>query len=184
LKHRILFKLSASIACYKACHLISRLIQNGYEVQTVCTPATFEFIGASTLEGLTGRPVLSNIFAPGRAMDHINLMKWSELVIVCPATANQINKMAAGIGDDPLSVLFLAHDFKKPYWVVPAMNEKMWQHPATQDAQKKLRSWGVKILEPAVGRQACGDVGPGRMLEPETIESLVDNYFRQGEVTV
>lgn len=184
MKQRILFKLSASIAAYKACQLISRLVQGDFEVQTACTVSTFQFVGAATLEGLTSRPVYSDLFQAGKAMDHIDLMKWADLIILCPATANQINKMSSGIGDDVLSTLFLAHDFKKPYWVVPAMNEKMWNHPATQLSLQKLREWGLKILEPAVGRQACGDIGPGRMLEPELIESLIRSHFHSGEVRV
>lgn len=184
MKRRILFKLSGSIAAYKACAVISRLAQSDFEVQTVCTPSTLEFIGQATLSGLTGKPVLTNTFEPARAMDHIHLAKWAELTILCPATANQINKMAAGIGDDIVSTLFLAHDFKKPYWIVPAMNEKMWSHPATQASVAKILTWGVKVVDPTVGHQACGDFGAGRMVEPEILESLIKDHFRSLEATL
>ena len=170
---KILFQLSGSIACYKACHVISRLVQAGHEVQTVATKSALEFVGAATLEGLTGKPVVSEVFEPGRYMDHINLAKWADLVVLCPASANTINKMAAGIGDDLVSTLFLAHDFKKPYLVAPAMNTKMYQHPATAASIAKLRGWGVEILETASGVLACGDVGEGRLLEPDLILSEI-----------
>ncbi len=182
MKRKILFKLSGSIAAFKACSLISKLVQAGYEVQTACTPSTFQFVGAATLEGLTGKPVLSDTFTPGRAMDHIHLVKWADMVILCPATASQLNKLASGIADDIVSTLFLAHDFDKPYWIVPAMNEKMWLHPATQKSVKTLREWDLQVLEPDVGHQACGDYGPGRMLEPDLVQSLVDSHFMQGEI--
>ena len=178
MKHRILFNLSGSIAAYKACSLISKLAQSDFEVQPVCTPSTLEFVGPATLNGLSGKTVLTCVFDPTRAMDHINLAKWAELTILCPATANQINKMASGISDDIVSTLFLAHDFQKPYWIVPAMNEKMWSHPATRASVSKLTSWGIKVIDPSFGHQACGDIGAGRMVEPEILESLIKEYFR------
>ncbi len=168
-KSKILFQLTGSIACYKSAVLISRLVQNGYEVQTVCTPSALEFIGAATLEGLTGKKVFSHLFKPGQMMDHIHLAKWADLAILCPATAHSINRLALGLADDCIGALFLAYDFKKPYLVAPAMNQAMFQHPATQAALGKLESWSVQILPTDVGHQACGDEGPGRLLDPEKI---------------
>ncbi|MEO7598720.1 MAG: flavoprotein, partial [Opitutus sp.] len=98
----VLFLLSGSIACYKACTAISRLAQAGVTVQTVATPAALRFVGAPTLEGLSGRPVFSDVFEPGRALDHINLARAADLAIVCPATANTVNRLAAGLADDPI----------------------------------------------------------------------------------
>jgi phosphopantothenoylcysteine decarboxylase / phosphopantothenate---cysteine ligase len=169
LKGKVLFQLSGSIACYKACHVLSRLVQAGYDVQVVATRGALEFVGAATLEGLSGKPVLSDVFTPGHQMDHIHLMKWADLVVLCPASANTINKLAAGVGDDLLTTLFLAHDFQKPYLVAPAMNTKMYDHPATRASLTKLSSWGVEILETASGTLACGDVGEGKLLDPEII---------------
>jgi phosphopantothenoylcysteine decarboxylase / phosphopantothenate---cysteine ligase len=166
-RNKILFKLSGSIACFKAAALISKLVQAGFEVQTVATSSALKFVGEATLEGLTGKKVLSDTFERGDLMGHINWAKWADLVIVCPATANTINKLANGIGDDLVTTLFLAHDFKKPYLVAPAMNTRMIEHPATQDSLAKLRSFGVEILEPSAGTLACGDVGNGRLIEPE-----------------
>jgi len=166
---KILFQLTGSIACYKACFAISRLVQEGCEVKTACTRSALQFIGPATLEGLTRKSVYSEMFERERALDHVDLAKWYDLAVLCPATANILGKLAGGIGDDCVSTLFLAHDFKKPYLIVPAMNKSMYEHPATKRSMKVLKSWGVKVLGAATGRQACGDVGPGRMLEPGEI---------------
>lgn len=168
-KSKILIKMSGSIAGYKACYLISRLKQEGFDIQVVATESTLKFIGPATLEGLTGRPVICDTFASGHAMDHIYLNRWADLIIAIPATANFINKIAQGIGDDLVSTLFLAHDFKKPYLLAPAMNTAMYLHPATQNSLKQLNSMGIKILETASGVLACGEVGWGKLLDPELI---------------
>jgi phosphopantothenoylcysteine decarboxylase/phosphopantothenate--cysteine ligase len=166
---KILFQLSGSIAAYKACFVISRLVQEGHELEIACTPGALEFIGAATLEGLTGKPVFANVFQDGRKMDHIHLAQWADLAILCPATAGTINRLAAGFAEDAVGTLFLAWDLRKPYLVAPAMNQQMWAHPATRSGLERLTSWGVRVLGTGEGRQACGDVGPGRLLEPEQI---------------
>jgi phosphopantothenoylcysteine decarboxylase / phosphopantothenate---cysteine ligase len=170
---KVLFKISGSIAAFKACSLISRLVKEGVEVQVVATPSALKFVGAATLEGLTGKKVFSEVFAEGQMMNHIHLDRWAQAVILCPASANCINQMAAGLGDDLVKTLFLAHDFSVPYFIVPAMNEKMWNHPATKLSVKKLLDFGVKVLSPNAGSLACGEVGEGRMLEPEEIYKLM-----------
>ncbi|MGE3973368.1 MAG: flavoprotein [Bdellovibrionales bacterium] len=170
---RILFALTGSIACFKACTLVSRLVQNGFEVQCAVTDSALQFVGEATLEGLTGNPIFKNVYENSRMMDHIHLSKWADAMIVCPATANMINKLATGLGDDPVSTLALAHDFQKPLWIVPAMNQNMFSHPATQQSLKTLKSWGARVIDTDNGHQACGDVGPGRMKEPEQIYSLI-----------
>ncbi|MEY4615696.1 MAG: hypothetical protein RJB66_656 [Pseudomonadota bacterium] len=167
-KH-ILFLMSGSIAAYKSCHVISQLVQKGHQVQVVTTPSAMNFIGAATLEGLTGRPVVCDLYAPNHMMEHIHLARWADLVILCPATANTINKMAQGIGDDLVTSLFLAHDFKKPFLIAPAMNTAMYEHPLTQASLEKLKALGLKILATGAGALACGEVGAGRLLEPEQI---------------
>ena len=168
-RSKVLFQISGSIAAYKSAGIISKLVQSGYEVQTVATPSALKFIGAATLEGLTGKPVLTDMFAPGQLMDHINLIKWADLVILAPATANTLNRLAQGLADDLIGALFLAHDWQKPYLIAPAMNTKMYTHPATQKSLNTLREWGVKILPTAEGYLACGDEGQGKMLEPDLI---------------
>lgn len=172
-KSKILFQLSGSIACYKACMVISRLVQEGHEVQTACTKNSLQFIGPATLEGLTGKSVFSDAFECGRMMDHIHLAQWADLAILCPATADSINRLANGIGTDTIGTLFLAYDLHKPYLVAPAMNQAMFKHPATQKSLAQLEDWGVDVLATEYGRQACGDVGYGRLLEPEKIYSKI-----------
>ena len=180
-KSKILFQLSGSIACFKACQLLSRLVQEGYDVEVVATKAALSFVGEATLEGLTGKRVHSDTFAPGEYMNHIHLIRWADLAIVCPATANTLAKMAAGIGDDLLTTLFLAHDFKKPYLIAPAMNTQMMIHPATQNAMTRLREWGVEILNAGSGSLACGEFGEGRLPEPDDILREIKNKL--GTVT-
>lgn len=171
---RLLFLLSGSISCYKACHAISRLAQAKIEVQTVATAGALRFIGASTLEGLTGRPPFTNLWENGRAMDHIELARWADLALLCPASANTLNRLASGLADDPVGALFLAWELqKKPWWVAPAMNSAMLAHPATQMSIQKLTTMGVRVLPPDSGALACGEIGAGRLMEPETIVTHV-----------
>jgi phosphopantothenoylcysteine synthetase/decarboxylase len=170
---KVLFLLTGSIACYKACNVISKLVQAGGVVKTVCTPNALKFIGKSTLEGLTHHAVYMDTFEDRSALEHIELTKWMDLAIICPATANIMNKMAAGVADDFVSTLFLAWDQKKPYLVAPAMNRNMWAHPATRRSVKTLGEWGVKVLGTGKGYQACGDIGEGRLLEPGDIHKEI-----------
>ena len=170
----ILFILSGSIACYKACDAISQLVQRGHRVRAVATEAAQRFVGVATLEGLTREKVSSDLFAAGEALDHITLARWADLTIVCPATAHTLNRMAAGLGDDLAGALLLAHDWKKPLLVAPAMNPAMWTHPATLASAAKLRAWGVRFVEPGSGRTACGEVGEGRLAEPDEIVAALE----------
>lgn len=173
--YKILIKITGSIAAYKSAYLISRLVQDGNEVKVVASETALKFIGSATLEGLTANPVYTDSFEAGKMMSHINLVKWADLTIVCPASANTINKLANGTGDTLLTSLFLAHDLSKPYLLAPAMNTAMFTHPATQESLKKLSGWGVKILPTAEGYLACGDYGSGKLLEPDNIISHI--YF-------
>ncbi len=175
LKSKILFKITGSIAAYKSAYLISKLVQNGFEVQTVVTSSSLQFIGKATLEGLTGKPVLVDQYEDGKMMSHINLMKWADLIILCPASANTINKMANGIADNLVTSLFLAHSWDKPYLIAPAMNTAMYKHPATQESLNKLNGWGVDILPTGSGHLACGDIGEGKLLEPDIIYDHIIN---------
>lgn len=170
----LLFILSGSIACYKACDAISQLVQRGHRVRTVATEAALRFVGAATLEGLTGGKVAHDLFAEGEALDHIALTRWADLVIVCPATANTLNRMSAGIADDLAGALLLAHDWKKPLLVAPAMNPAMWSHPATVAAVRRLQAWGARFVPVGAGRTACGEVGEGRLAEPAAIVAAIE----------
>lgn len=166
----VLVLLTGSIAAYKACTVISRLAQSGVTVQTAATPAALRFVGSVTLEGLSGRPAFTDLWEPSRALDHIELARAADLALVCPATANTLNRLTAGLADDPVGALFLAWELdRKPWWVAPAMNHRMWQHPATAQSLATLRRWGVRVLDPIDGPHACGEGGAGRLLEPEAI---------------
>jgi phosphopantothenoylcysteine decarboxylase/phosphopantothenate--cysteine ligase len=173
-KGKILFKISGSIATFKSAALVSKLVHADYEVEIVMSKSALEFVGRATFEGLTGRRVHADTFESGSYMSHIHLDKWADLVVLCPATANTINKLASGIGDDLLTTLFLAHDFAKPYLLAPAMNTRMYLHPATQQSIQTLRSWGVTVLEADSGVLACGDTGAGRLLEPDTLFATIE----------
>ena len=174
----LLFVLTGSIAAYKACDALSQLVKRGHRVRTVATEAALHFVGPATLEGLTGAPVLSGMFAPGTALDHIELTRWADAVVVCPATANTLNRFAAGLADDLPGALFLAHDRRKPWLVAPAMNPAMWAHPATAAAVERLRAWGVRFIGPAEGRTACGEEGEGRMVEAGAVVDAVEAALR------
>lgn len=174
---KILYKITGSIAAYKSTQVISRLMQAGFKVQTVVSKDALNFIGAATLEGLTGRPVYHDQFASGTMMSHINLVKWADLTIVAPATANTINRLAQGDGGTLLRALFVAHDWTKPYLIAPAMNTNMYTHPATQKSLKTLADWGVTVLPTAEGYLVCGDEGLGKLLEPEDLLAAIWEKF-------
>jgi phosphopantothenoylcysteine decarboxylase/phosphopantothenate--cysteine ligase len=171
---KILFILSGSIACYKACVAISQLVQRGHEVRTVATTAALKFVGVATLEGLTRGRVWTDLFEPGAALEHITLARWADIVVICPATANTLNRMSAGLGDDLAGALLLAHEWSKPLLIAPAMNPAMWSHPATQASVRRLREWGARFVDIGSGRTACGEVGEGRLPEPEEIVAAIE----------
>ncbi|MDN5280714.1 MAG: phosphopantothenoylcysteine decarboxylase / phosphopantothenate---cysteine ligase [Clostridiales bacterium] len=168
-KKNVLFQLTGSIACYKACGIISKLVQNGCDVQTLATDAAMEFVGNATLEGLTRRPVITSMFERNKNMAHISLVDWADIFVLCPASANSINALACGLADTLIGATFLSNNFRKPYLIAPAMNNNMYDHPATQEALKKLENWGAIILPTGEGRLACGTTGKGRLLDPEII---------------
>ncbi|WP_081941892.1 phosphopantothenoylcysteine decarboxylase domain-containing protein [Spirochaeta lutea] len=170
--------LTGSIAAYKACALLSLLVKQGHTVQTVATPGALRFVGATSLEALSGRPVLHDLFAARDSMEHIELRRWSDLFLLYPATANRINQLAAGLAPDLLGALFLANNQTKPFWIAPAMNSAMLNHPATRQSLARLETWGCRILPWESGRLACGDEGGGRLLSPETTARLVSRLFR------
>jgi len=171
---RLLFQLTGSIACFKACELISRLAKRGFEVQTVASAGALRFVGAATLEGLTGRAPFTDLYEAGRTMDHIRLARWANAALLCPATANSLNRLAAGLADDAIGALFLAWELeRKPYLIAPAMNATMWDHPATRASRERLAGFGVRLLPVGDGRLACGEQGEGRLLEVDELEKHV-----------
>jgi len=171
----ILFVLTGSIAAAKACSVVSALVQRGHRVRTAITAAGLKFVGPATLEGLTGEAPQTDLFAPGTALDHIELARWADLTVVCPATAHSINRFAVGLADDLAGALLLARERDRPLLIVPAMNPAMWSHPATQAAVTRLQEWGARFVAPGAGRTACGEVGEGRMAEPEEIVAVIES---------
>lgn len=175
---RILFMMSGSIACAKATALISAWTKAGHAVRVAATPSVPNFVGAATLEGLSGHPVFGDTFETGRAMDHIELARWADLVVVCPASASLLARFANGLADDAVSTLWQATwDRDKPQFVVPAMNTHMWNYPATRENVERLTRWGVHVLPTARGDLACGETGAGRMLEPEDIRQRIESLL-------
>jgi phosphopantothenoylcysteine decarboxylase/phosphopantothenate--cysteine ligase len=172
---RVLLLMSGSIAAFKVVQLVSRLVQApvGAEVEVVMTPAARAFIGEASLEGLTGRRVRSETFASGDYMEHIRLARWADVVLAAPCTANTLNKLSRGIGDDLVCTLFLAHDFTKPWLIAPAMNTRMYEHPTTRESLERLRAMGCTIVEAGSGALACGEIGAGRLAEPEVLLEAV-----------
>ena len=178
LKNKILLKITGSIAAYKSAYLTSKLVQNGYDVKVVMSEAAEKFIGTATFEALTGNVVYTDMFARREALSHISLMKWADLIIVAPATANTINHFANGDGGNLITTLFLAHNFEKPYLIAPAMNTKMYNHPATIRSFALLKEWGVNILQSDTGYLACGDEGVGKLLDPERIFEEIEKALK------
>jgi phosphopantothenoylcysteine decarboxylase/phosphopantothenate--cysteine ligase len=166
---RILLGVSGGIAAYKSAELVRLLRAGGAEVQVVMTASARQFIGPLTLQALSGRPVRDSLWdaAAEAAMGHIELARWADLILLAPATADLLARLAQGRADDLLTTLCLASD--RPLWLAPAMNRLMWAHPATQANVEALRSRGARVLGPGVGEQACGETGEGRMLEPADI---------------
>ncbi|MFV8435673.1 bifunctional phosphopantothenoylcysteine decarboxylase/phosphopantothenate--cysteine ligase CoaBC [Vibrio owensii] len=175
---KILLGISGGIAAYKCAELTRRLIERGAQVQVVMTKAAKEFITPLTMQAVSGRPVSDSLLDPAAeaSMGHIELAKWADLVLLAPATADLIARMSAGMGNDLLTTLVLATD--SPVAVSPAMNQQMYRNVATQENIATLARRGMHIWGPAAGEQACGDVGPGRMLEPMQLVGLCEQFFQ------
>ncbi len=172
----ILLGISGGIAAYKAAELTRRLVEAGADVQVVMTDAAKAFISPLTMQAVSGRPVRDTLLDPAAeaGMGHIELGRWADLVLVAPASADFIAKLAGGMAGDLLSTVCLATS--APVYLAPAMNQAMWHKPATQRNIVTLENDGIIIVGPASGDQACGDVGPGRMTEPaDIIANLLTN---------
>ncbi|MCC6136529.1 MAG: bifunctional phosphopantothenoylcysteine decarboxylase/phosphopantothenate--cysteine ligase CoaBC [Candidatus Contendobacter sp.] len=172
-RKRILLGITGGIAAYKSADLVRRLSEAGAEVQVAMTPAATAFVGPLTFQAVSGQPVRTELLDSHAeaGMGHIELARWADLILIAPATADFLARLAHGFANDLLSTLCLATD--QPIAVAPAMNRLMWQNPATQDNYRLLARRGVKIWGPGVGEQACGEIGAGRMLEPVELRNLV-----------
>lgn len=174
--------MSGSIAVPKAIVLLKMLLDDNFIVRVACTDSTFNFIDKSEVESLTGFPVIHKNFQNKLDMEHINLGRWADLCLLCPATANTINHLSYGSGDNIVGTLFLAYELgKKPFVIAPAMNTQMYHNPATRDSIIKLKNWGLDVLPTNFGELACGEVGEGRLLEPDFIFSYIKNRYFNGE---
>lgn len=175
---RIVLGVSGGIAAYKACDLVSRLKKRGAQVRVVLTKHACEFVPPLTFETLSGNPAYTDAFDRKFEIEHVALAKWADAMVVAPATANALAKMAAGIADDLLTTTLLA--VTAPVVAAPAMNAAMWRHPATRANAALLRSRGVRFVGPASGHLACGDDDVGRMSEPEAIVEALEALFAEG----
>ena len=174
---RIVLGVTGGIAAYKAAELLRLLVRQGADVQVAMTAGATRFVTATTFQALSGKPVYVDQWDERmpNAMAHIDLSRQADLIVVAPASADFLARIANGLADDLLATMILARDC--PLLVAPAMNRQMWENPATQRNIAQLQSDGVEILGPASGEQACGEVGAGRMLEPEEIVEAVIAFF-------
>jgi phosphopantothenoylcysteine decarboxylase/phosphopantothenate--cysteine ligase len=177
---RILLGVTGGIAAYKSADLVRRLRERGADVRVVMTRGACEFITPLTMQALSGEPVHTALLdhSAESAMGHIQLARWSDVILVAPASANFIAKLRQGLADDLLSTLCLASN--APMLIAPAMNQQMWMNPATQENTQTLVERGIGMIGPADGEQACGEVGPGRMIEPIDILKALEQLFHTG----
>lgn len=179
---RILLGVTGGVAAYKAAEILRQCQKMGAEVRVVMTPSATEFITPLTFQALSGSPVHTQLLDAEQeaGMGHIHLARWADAILVAPASANFIARLASGMANDLLTTLLLATE--KPVLLAPAMNRAMYDDSNTQKNIAKLKSQGVSIIGPGEGVQACGDVGLGRMLEPETLVSALVEHFNTGEL--
>lgn len=176
----VLLAVTGGIACYKSADLVSKLVQRGAGVTVAMTEASEKFIAPLTFQALSGRQVYTSIWqrSDSHNIQHISLTEAADLMIIAPATANTMAKMAAGIADELVSSLALSAHKACDILVAPAMNERMWNAPPTQANMKKITDWGIRTVGPAEGRLACGTSGCGRMAEVEQILAEATEILR------
>jgi len=179
---RILLGISGGIAAYKSADLVRRLKERGAEVRVILTDAAQQFITPLTLQAVSGNPVSTSMLDPAAeaAMGHIELAKWADLIVVAPASADVIARLAHGMANDLLTTCVLAS--AAPVAVAPAMNQQMYNNIATQQNLATLKKHNFHIYGPGAGEQACGDVGYGRMLEPLELVALVEQSIEQSTI--
>lgn len=177
---RVLLGVTGGIAAYKSAQLVRRLRDTGAEVRVVMTEAAAGFVTPLTFQTLSGHRVHTRLMEPDQeaAMDHISLARWADVVLVAPATANFLAKLTHGMADDLLSTICLS--LESPLAVAPAMNQAMWSNPATQENIRQLSARGIRLFGPSFGAQACGEVGFGRMLEPDQLLERLAGVFTTG----
>jgi len=174
---KILLIICGGISAYKSLEVIRSLKKKGAKVKTILTKSAKEFITPLSVVSLSQDKIYEDLFSLENEaeMDHISLSRWSDVTLVAPATANTISKLSNGVADDLASTVLLASD--KDVFLTPAMNVRMWEHPATKNNLNKLKNFGYKIIGPEIGDMACGEFGEGKMTEPDEIIKQLDNYF-------
>ncbi len=177
LNKKILFIICGGISAYKSLETIRLFKKNGAEIKTILTKSAKEFVTPLSVTSLSQGKVYSDLFSVENEaeMDHISLSRWSDLILIAPATANTISKLAQGTTDDLASTVILASN--KDIILAPAMNVRMWEHPTTKMNLKKLKEFGYKLIGPEVGDMACGEYGEGKMSDPSIIAEEIDKYF-------
>ena len=177
LNKKILFIICGGISAYKSLETIRLFKKNGAEIKTILTTSAKEFVTPLSITSLSRGKVYGDLFnAENEAeMDHISLSRWADVVLIAPATANTISKLAQGTTDDLASTVVLASD--KNIYLAPAMNVRMWEHPSTKQNLAKLKNFGYKIIGPEIGEMACGEYGEGKMSDPLIISAKIDDYF-------
>tara|TARA_Y100000816_G_scaffold285614_1_gene265488 strand:- start:254 stop:1453 length:1200 start_codon:yes stop_codon:yes gene_type:complete len=174
---KILLVICGGIAAYKSLETIRILKKNGCEIKTILTQSAKEFVTPLSVGSLSNGKVYDDLFnvENENQMDHISLSRWADLILVEPATANTISKLAKGSSEDLASTVILASN--KPIFLVPAMNVRMWEHPSTKENLQILKNYSYKIIGPEVGEMACGEYGEGKMTEPLDVINTINNYF-------
>ena len=177
LKKKILLIICGGISAYKSLEVIRFLKKKGAKVKTILTKSAKEFVTPLSITSLSQEKVYEDLFgAENEAeMDHISLSRWSDIILVAPATANTISKLSTGSSNDLASTVMLASN--KDIFLTPAMNIRMWEHPSTKENLNKLKDFGYKIIGPEIGDMACGEFGEGKMTEPNEIVKQIENYF-------
>jgi len=177
LEKKILLIITGGISAYKSLEVIRLLKKRGANVKTILTKSAKEFVTPLSVTSLSQEKVYEHLFSSKNEaeMDHISLSRWSDVILVAPATANTISKLSAGSSEDLASTVMLASN--KDIFLTPAMNVRMWEHPSTKENLNKLKSFGYKIIGPEIGEMACGEFGEGKMSEPDKIVKQIENYF-------
>ena len=174
---KILLIICGGISAYKSLEIIRLLKKRGSIIKTILTKSAKKFVTALSVASLSQEKVYEDLFSHENEseMDHISLSRWSDLILVAPATANTIFKLSTGSSDDLASTVILASN--KEVFLVPAMNVRMWEHPSTKENLQKLRNFGYQIIGPEIGDMACGEYGQGKMTEPTEIVNNIEQYF-------
>lgn len=178
---RVVLGITGGVAAYKAAYLARRLIERGAEVRTVMTPAARNFIGDATLAAITGSEPVTDLFSGPSVSPHTELAAWADIIVIAPATAATIAKIATGQSSNALTATVLAA--RVPVAVAPAMHAEMWEHPATQDNIARLESFGYRIVHPQIGALAGGDIGIGRLAEPDDIVAILPGMLGPRDMT-